>query len=111
MGLRTAAILLFCFFTFTANAQTDTLKLTFPDAEKQFLENNFALLAQKYNVESTKALVDQAALWDNPVLSTDQNIYDSGSKKFFYHNESRGLGQVFLQLNQVFKTAGKRGKQ
>jgi cobalt-zinc-cadmium efflux system outer membrane protein len=111
MGLRTAAILLFCFFTFTANAQTDTLKLTFPDAEKQFLENNFALLAQKYNVESTKALVDQAALWDNPVLSTDQNIYDSGSKKFFYHNESRGLGQVFVQLNQVFKTAGKRGKQ
>jgi len=111
MGLRTAAILLFCFFTFTANAQTDTIKLTFPDAEKQFLENNFALLAQKYNVESTKALVDQAALWDNPVLSTDQNIYDSGSKKFFYHNESRGLGQVFVQLNQVFKTAGKRGKQ
>ena len=111
MGLRTAAILLFCLFTFTANAQTDTLKLTFPDAEKQFLENNFALLAQKYNVESTKALVDQAALWDNPVLSTDQNIYDSGSKKFFYHNESRGLGQVFVQLNQVFKTAGKRGKQ
>lgn len=111
MGLRTAAILLFCFFTFTANAQTDTLKLTFQDAEKQFLENNFALLAQKYNVESTKALVDQAALWDNPVLSTDQNIYDSGSKKFFYHNESKGLGQVFVQLNQVFKTAGKRGKQ
>ncbi len=111
MGLRTAAILLFCFFTFTANAQTDTIKLTFPDAEKQFLDNNFALLAQKYNVESTKALVDQAALWDNPVLSTDQNIYDSGSKKFFYHNESRGLGQVFVQLNQVFKTAGKRGKQ
>ncbi|MEP6611466.1 MAG: TolC family protein [Mucilaginibacter sp.] len=111
MGLRTAAILLFCLFTFTANAQTDTIKLTFPDAEKQFLENNFALLAQKYNVESTKALVDQAALWDNPVLSTDQNIYDSGSKKFFYHNESRGLGQVFVQLSQVFKTAGKRGKQ
>jgi len=111
MGLRTAAILLFCLFTFTANAQTDTIKLTFPDAEKQFLENNFALLAQKYNIESTKALVDQAALWDNPVLSTDQNIYDGGSKKFFYHNESRGLGQVFVQLNQVFKTAGKRGKQ
>jgi cobalt-zinc-cadmium efflux system outer membrane protein len=111
MGLRTAAILLFCFFTFTANAQTDTIKLTFPDAEKQFLENNFALLAQKYNVESSNALVDQAGLWDNPVLNTDQNIYDGGSKKFFYHNESRGLGQVFVQLNQVFKTAGKRGKQ
>jgi len=94
-----------------AKAQTDTLKLTFQDAEKQFLQNNFQLLAQKYNVESTKALIDQAKLWDNPVLSTDQNIYDSGSNKFFYHNSAQGLGQVYLQLSQVFTTAGKRGKQ
>src|ERR1700748_410988 len=90
-------------------SQADTLKLNFPDAEKQFLQNNLSLLAQKYNVEATKALIDQAKLWDNPVLSTDQNIYDGTSKKFFYHDNS--LGQVFLQLNQVFTTAGKRGKQ
>jgi cobalt-zinc-cadmium efflux system outer membrane protein len=100
-----------CISVFTAHAQTDTLKLTFQDAAKQFLQNNFALLAQKYNVESTKALIDQAKLWDNPVLSTDQNIYDSGSQKFFYHNANAGLGQVYLQLSQVFTTAGKRGKQ
>ncbi|OCX52158.1 hypothetical protein BEL04_11745 [Mucilaginibacter sp. PPCGB 2223] len=93
----------------TANAQTDTLRMTFQDAEKQFLQNNFQLLAQKYNIESTKALVDQAKLWDNPVLSTDQNIHDSGSNKFFYHDAT--LGQVYVQLSQVFTTAGKRGKQ
>jgi cobalt-zinc-cadmium efflux system outer membrane protein len=58
-----------------------------------------------------KAMIDQAKLWDNPVLSTDQNIYDGGSKKFFYHNSEQGLGQVFVQLSQVFTTAGKRGKQ
>jgi len=102
-----AAVLL----TNRAHAQTDTLKLNFQDAEKQFLENNLNLLAQKYNVESQKALIQQARLWDNPTLSTDQNIYDSGSKKFFYHNTSEGLGQVFVQLSQVFTTAGKRGKQ
>ncbi len=94
---------------YRAQAQTDTLRLTFQEAEKQFLQNNFALLAQKYNVESAKALIDQAKLWDNPVLSTDQNIYDSGSSKFFYHDAT--LGQVYLQLSQVFTTAGKRGKQ
>lgn len=94
-----------------ASAQTDTLKLNFQDAEKQFLQNNLSLLAQKYNVEASKALIDQAKLWDNPVLSTDQNIYDDGSKKFFYHNSSQGLGQVFVQLSQVITTAGKRGKQ
>jgi cobalt-zinc-cadmium efflux system outer membrane protein len=96
---------------FKANAQTDTLRLNFQDAEKQFLANNLELLAQKYNIEGSKALIAQAKLWDNPVLSTDQNIYDGGSKKFFYHNNSMGLGQVFVQLSQVFTTAGKRGKQ
>lgn len=94
-----------------ANAQTDTLRLNFQDAEKAFLQNNLALLAQKYNVEAQKALIDQAKLWDNPVLSTDQNIYDGASKKFFYHNQEEGVGQVFVQLSQVFTTAGKRGKQ
>jgi len=96
---------------FKANAQTDTLSLNFQDAEKQFLTNNLQLLAQKYNIESNKALIAQAKLWDNPVLSTDQNIYDGGSKKFFYHNSNLGQGQVFVQLSQVFQTAGKRGKQ
>jgi Outer membrane protein len=96
---------------FKASAQADTLKVNFQDAEKQFLENNLQLLAQKYNIESTQAQIAQAKLWDNPVLSTDQNIYDGGSKKFFYHNSSLGQGQVFVQLSQVFQTAGKRGKQ
>lgn len=103
------SVVLFIFSTNGAVAQTDTLKLTFQDAEKQFLENNLSLLAQKYNVEASKALIQQAKLWDNPVLSTDQNIHTSGSNKFFDH--SKGQGQVFVQLNQVFTTAGKRGKQ
>jgi cobalt-zinc-cadmium efflux system outer membrane protein len=102
-------VVLFSFSTNRASAQTDTVKLTFQDAEKQFLENNLSLLAQKYNVEASKALIQQAKLWDNPVLSTDQNIHTSGSNKFFDH--SKGNGQVFVQLNQVFTTAGKRGKQ
>jgi cobalt-zinc-cadmium efflux system outer membrane protein len=97
------------FTSLTAKAQTDTLKLNFQDAEKQFLQNNLSLVAQKYNVESTKALIDQAKLWDNPTLSTDQNIWDGASHKFFDH--SNGYGQVFVQLSQVFTTAGKRGKQ
>ncbi|QQL51135.1 TolC family protein [Mucilaginibacter ginkgonis] len=96
-------------FSIPANAQTDTLKINFQDAEKAFLQNNLSLLAQKYNVESTKALIDQARLWDNPTLSTDQNIWDGESRKFFKHGD--GFGQVFVQLSQVFLTAGKRGKQ
>ncbi|QXV65008.1 TolC family protein [Mucilaginibacter sp. 21P] len=91
-----------------ASAQTDTLRLTFQDAEKLFLTNNLQLIAQKYNVDASQALIKQAKLWDNPVLSTDQNITDA-NKKFFDH--SNGRGQIFVQLSQVFTTAGKRGKQ
>jgi cobalt-zinc-cadmium efflux system outer membrane protein len=91
-----------------ASAQTDTLRITIKDAEKTFLQNNLSLIAQKYNVDAAQALVKQAKLWDNPVLSTDQNITDA-NKKFFDH--SNGNGQILVQLSQVFKTAGKRGKQ
>ncbi|MBD1394194.1 TolC family protein [Mucilaginibacter glaciei] len=88
--------------------QTDTLKITFKEAEKAFLDKNLDLLASKYNVDASKALVQQAKLWDNPVISTDQNITDA-NKKFFDH--SNGGGQVFVQISQLIKTAGKRGKQ
>ncbi|MBE9583005.1 TolC family protein [Mucilaginibacter sp. JRF] len=91
-----------------AYSQTDTLKLSFKDSEKLFLQNNLTMLAQKYNVDASKALIKQAGLWDNPVLSTDQNITDN-SGKFFDH--SKNTGQIFLELSQVFTTAGKRGKQ
>ena len=91
-----------------AYAQTDTLKINFKDAERSFLDKNLVLLAQKYNVDASKALVQQAKLWDNPVLSTDQNITDANKKLFDHRN---GNGQVLVQLSQLFKTAGKRGKE
>jgi cobalt-zinc-cadmium efflux system outer membrane protein len=110
VGLFLVPLLIFT-STLKAQGPADTLSLTFRDAEKQFLANNLELLAQKYNIDASKALIAQAKLWDNPTLSTDQNIYDGGSKKFFYHNNNLGQGQVFIQLSQVFTTAGKRGKQ
>lgn len=90
----------------SAGAQTpDSVQLTLPQAEKIFLQRNLSLLAQQYNVDINKALVQQAKYWDNPTLNTDQNIYDG---QFFRHNKD--FGQVYLQLQQVIKTAGKRNK-
>lgn len=95
------------FISGLASAQTpDTLRITVQDAEKLFLQNNLSLLAEHYNVDVSKAFVQQARYWDNPVLNTDQNIYDG---KFFRHNKD--YGQVYLQLTQLIKTAGKRNKQ
>jgi cobalt-zinc-cadmium efflux system outer membrane protein len=91
-------------------ANTDTLRLTLVDAEKNFLQKNLSLLAAKYNIDANQALIQQAKLWDNPVLSTDQNIYDGakGDGKFFTHNSTRG--QVYIQVTELIRTAGKRTK-
>jgi cobalt-zinc-cadmium efflux system outer membrane protein len=83
----------------------DSVAITLQNAEKLFLQNNLSLLAQHYNIDINKALVQQAKYWDNPVLVTDQNIYDG---KFFRHNSD--FGQIYLALQQEIKTAGKRNK-
>ena len=92
-----------------AQQNTDSLRLTLPEAEKIFLQKNLDLLSQQYNIDINKALEQQAKYWDNPTLSTDQNIYDG---KFFRHTTINGqpYGQIYLQLQQVIKTAGKRNK-
>src|SRR4030095_15586693 len=99
-------VLFFLLASFTIHAQSpDSVRLMLPEAEKIFLQKNLSLLAQQYNIDISKALVQQARYWDNPVLNTDQNIYDG---KFFRHNKD--FGQVYVQLQQVIKTAGKRNK-
>ena len=89
----------------SAQNTTDTVAISFRDAEKIFLQNNLSLLANKYNIDINKALIKQAKLWDNPIFSTDQNIYDG---KYFRHNADGG--QVYMQVMQLIKTAGKRNK-
>lgn len=95
--------------TCKAQVTGDTLVLTLPEAEKLFLQKNLALISQQYNVDINKAFVQQARYWDNPVLLTDQNLYDG---KFFRHTkvDNQPYGQIYLQLQQVIKTAGKRNK-
>ncbi len=100
---------LFSCGVFAQTPAGDTLTLSIPKAETIFLQKNLALLANQYNIDVNKALVDQAKVWDNPVLLTDQNIYDG---KFFRHTTTNGVayGQVYIQLQQLVRTAGKRRK-
>jgi cobalt-zinc-cadmium efflux system outer membrane protein len=91
----------------------DTLSLSLPQVEQQFLQQNLTLLAGRFNVDANKALINQAKLWDNPVLITDQNLYTGGGK-FFDHSKTvngQPNGQVFIQIQQLIRTAGKRSKQ
>jgi cobalt-zinc-cadmium efflux system outer membrane protein len=79
--------------------------------EKIYLDSNLTLLAGHYGVDAQKALIQQAKVWDNPMLNTDQVIAANG--KFFpYGKNSDGTysGQYYIQVQQLIKTAGKRGK-
>ena len=112
-GRGICIILLLCLFQMNVNAQiqTDTIKMHLPEMEALFIKNNLSLLAAKYNIDANKALIEQAKLWDNPMLVTDQNIY--ADNKFFAHGKDvngQVQGQYFIQIQQLIKTAGKRSK-
>ncbi|AXY78205.1 TolC family protein [Paraflavitalea soli] len=84
----------------------DTLHLDISKAKAIFLQRNLTLLANQYNIDISKAQVEQAKVWDNPILNTDQNVYDG---KFFRHTTENGVqyGQVYIEVQQLIRTAGK----
>jgi len=86
----------------------DTLKVSIHQAEELFIKNNIQLLAQKYSIDSAKANIITAKLFDNPEFDYSSGLYDQATKKFFDYSYNNG--EVALQLSQLIKTAGKRNK-
>ncbi len=106
-------VMLFLASSGFAQKPQDTLPLRLNDAERIFLDSNYQLLAQKYNIDAQKALIIQARLWPNPNLSISRGpvipIYDPNSQyphsNFFFHSENS------VSLSQLILLAGKRNKQ
>jgi outer membrane protein, heavy metal efflux system len=97
-----------CSNSIWAQYSQDTLRLNLYDAEGLFAKNNIQLLAQKYSIDSAKANLITAKLYDNPNFDFSSGFYNQTSKKFFdYSNDNR---EISLQLSQLIKTAGKRTK-
>ena len=93
----------------------DTLAITLNDAEEQFLKNNYFLLAQKYNVDASKALVRQARLFNNPNIYYENSVYNKFSGKYFPTQVGKWgdyttQGEFLIQYNWLFSIAGKRNK-
>lgn len=91
--------------------QTDTLYISLPQAEKIFLDSNLSILAAHYNVDAASAQVLQAKYCDNPVFHTDQVVM--ANHNFLpYKTLPHGSpgAQYFIGIDQLIKTAGKRGK-
>ena len=91
-----------------AQPKTDTLALTLQQAEVQFLSNNIQLLEQQYSIDSARANIITAKLYDNPVFSYANGFYQPVSKKLF--DFSKDNWEAASQISQLIKTAGKRNK-
>ncbi len=106
---KPAGFLVMLFFCAAQLIAQDTLRITLPQAEKQFLEKNLSLLAQKYNIDIAKAQVIQAKLYTNPNLSVVGNIYNPQNHKAF--DVSNKTGEYVIGLQQLIRVAGKRNKE
>jgi len=86
----------------------DTIHITLQDAEGQFIQKNFLLLASKYQVSTADAAIIQAKLYPNPNFAIEQGVYNQDTKKWF---DLSSTGETALSLQQLIILAGKRNKQ
>jgi cobalt-zinc-cadmium efflux system outer membrane protein len=96
-----------CSKIFAQNIAQDTIKLQLPQAQKMFLDSNLQLLAQKYSVDASKALVTQARLFPNPNISIGEGLYSGTEKQFIFGKGYESNGSI----SQLVYLAGKRNKQ
>jgi cation efflux system protein czcC len=82
--------------------------LTLKEAEQRFLERNLSLIAERYNIDMAQAQVLQAKLFDNPVISLEQNVYNRLNGKYFDFGKE---GEAVVEIEQVIHLAGQRNKQ
>lgn len=90
------------------SAQEVSLRLSLRDAERMFLERNLSLIAERYNIDMAQAQVTQARLFDNPVVSLEQNVYNRLNGKYFDFGKD---GEAGVEIEQVINIAGQRNKR
>ena len=109
MGKRFILLLLvlpvFCYVT---RAEGQSVKLTLQEAGQRFATCNLELIAERYNIDIAEAGVIQARLFENPVISLEQNVYNRLNGKYFDFGKE---GEAVVEIEQVIHLAGQRNKQ
>lgn len=109
MGKRFILLLLvlpaFCNIT---KAEGQSVKLTLQEAGQRFAACNLELIAERYNIDIAEAGVIQARLFENPVISLEQNVYNRLNGKYFDFGKE---GEAVVEIEQVIHLAGQRNKQ
>ncbi len=94
---------------------TDTLRLTLDQAQARFMQANFQLLAQHFNIDVANAAIRQALLRDNPNLQMEVNAYNPNTGAFFPLQKQTDpvtpTGGTFVaQIQQLIDISGRRSK-
>ena len=105
---RAFLFLLFLLLAGKMCAQQVAGTLTLKEAEQRFLERNLSLIAERYNIDMAQAQVLQAKLFENPVISLEQNVYNRLNGKCFDFGKE---GEAVVEIEQVIHLAGQRNKQ
>ena len=66
------------------------------------------MIAERYNIDLPQAQVLQAKLFENPVISLEQNVYNRLNGKYFDFGKE---GEAVVEIEQVIHLAGQRNKQ
>lgn len=85
----------------------DTLAFSLEQADSLFLHKNFALLAQKFQISSDNALIQQSKLWPNPSFNVELSMHSTAKPMIFDVGPN---GQTVLNIEQVIQIAGQRNK-
>lgn len=105
--IHLTVVFVICFFWCHGQQQggnrPDTVVMNLQQSEDSFLVKNLALIAQQYSIDSAKATVITARLWDNPELDYSNAVYNTEDHHFFEP-------EMNIQVSQLVKLAGKRNK-
>lgn len=109
MGKRFILLLLILHvFNLKTSAEVQQKPLTLQEAGRQFFANNLELIAERYNIEMAEAEVIQAKLFENPVISLEQNVYNRLNGKYFDMGKE---GEAVVEIEQLIYIAGQRNKR
>ncbi len=94
--------------------QTQAQNVTLDNLEAAFLQKNYALIANKFNVDRIDAEIIQEKLWQNPTLSISEvnlwKTYNVEEQPYLFGKYGKNQ-QISVELEQLIETAGKRKKR
>ena len=104
---RRVTLLLFLSLLFSG-AKASVVSLSLKESEQRFSEHNLEVIAERYNIDIAEAQVVQAKLFENPVVSLEQNVYNRLNGHYFDFGKQ---GETIVEVEQLIYIAGQRNKR